>query len=68
MSSVLRSKRLERGLSQCALYKKTNVGPWRISLLERGLHPQKDEADKIAEALNTPVKELFPVLAQEQVG
>jgi transcriptional regulator with XRE-family HTH domain len=66
MTSTLRSKRLEKGLSQCDLYKKTNVGPWRISLLERGLFPQRDEAEKIAKVLDAPVNELFPTLSLEQ--
>jgi transcriptional regulator with XRE-family HTH domain len=62
MLSALRLKRLEKGLSQCDLFKKTDIGPWRISLLERGLLPQKDEAEKIAAALNASIKDIFPNL------
>jgi transcriptional regulator with XRE-family HTH domain len=64
MLSELKSKRLEKGLSQCDLFKKTDVGPWRISQFERGLIPHRDEAEKIARALGAPVTEIFPVLAQ----
>lgn len=56
----LKSKRLEAGLSQFDLYKKTDIGPWRISQFERGLVPRKEEAKKIAEALGINVNELFP--------
>lgn len=62
MLSVLRSKRIEKGLSQCDLYKKTDVGPWRISQFERGLIPSKPEAKKLADALGADVAELFPAL------
>ena len=64
MFSALRLKRREQGLSQCDLFKKSNVGPWRISQFERGLVPHKDEAEKIAKALNASVSEIFPALLQ----
>lgn len=68
MLSTLRSKRIERGLSQCDLFKKTDVGPWRISQFERGLIPHRDEAEKIARALDAPITELFPALVQGVQG
>jgi transcriptional regulator with XRE-family HTH domain len=64
MLSALKTKRLERGLSQFDLFRKTDVGPWRISQFERGLYPHKDEAEKIAQALDAPITDLFPALAQ----
>jgi len=64
MLSALKSKRQERGLSQCDLFKKTDVGPWRISQFERGLVPRADEAEKIARALGVNVGDIFPALAE----
>ncbi len=64
MLSTLKSKRIERGLSQCDLYKQTDVGPWRISQFERGLIPSMQEARRIAEVLGSDVKELFPALQE----
>lgn len=68
MNSALRNKRIEKGLSQCDLYKKTDVGPWRISQFERGLIPHKDEAQKIAAALGVDVQELFPGLQDHEAA
>jgi transcriptional regulator with XRE-family HTH domain len=67
MLSILKTKRLEKGLSQCDLYKKTDVGPWRISQFERGLIPHRHEAEKIARALDVPVGEIFPMLQGVQL-
>jgi transcriptional regulator with XRE-family HTH domain len=67
MFSKLRLKRQEKRLSQCDLFKKTNVGPWRISQFERGLVPHMDEAEKIAKALGANVNDIFPDLAQANI-
>ena len=67
MLSILKTKRLEKGLSKCDLYKKTDVGPWRISQFERGLIPHRHEAEKIARALDVPVCEIFPMFQGVQL-
>jgi hypothetical protein len=55
MVSPLKIERVRRGLSQFQLWMKTDVPPWRISLIERGLPPKPEEARKLAEALNLSV-------------
>ena len=57
--SKMKVKRLEMGITQEYLFLQAGVPQWRISLIERGIPPRKDEAERIAAALNTTVDELF---------
>lgn len=47
-------------VTQVDLWMKTGIPQWRISLIERGIPPEKDEAEKIAGALQIDSKDLFP--------
>jgi transcriptional regulator with XRE-family HTH domain len=60
--SRLRVERVKRGLTQFDFWKMANIPQWRISLIERGLHPTKEEAMKIAGVLRRKVNELFPAI------
>jgi transcriptional regulator with XRE-family HTH domain len=53
--------RLKRRLTQYALAKKVNRSPSWISRIERGRsETSEDQKIKIAKALGTEVKEIFP--------
>jgi DNA-binding XRE family transcriptional regulator len=57
----VKEMRLKKRLTQYALAKKVRTSPWRISRVERGLTEiSKDEKIKIAKALETEVKRIFP--------
>lgn len=61
MISPLRRKRFFGELSIYALGQKTGIDPARISLIERGYKiPREDEKEKIAQALDCQVEEIFP--------
>lgn len=51
--------RLKKGLTQLDVYLRTGIPQWRVSLIERGLQPNKDEAKKIASVLEGNAQELF---------
>ena len=68
MVSPIKLKRVQKEISQTDLFLKTGIPAWRISLIERGIIPQEAEAEKLAHALNAPVNELFPALAQAVRG
>jgi len=60
--------RIQREVTQIDLWMKTGIPQWRLSLIERGIIPQKKEADRIAGALGATVTELFPALDQRVQG
>ena len=57
----MKQKRFFARLSIYALSQITGIDPGKISLIERGLKiPRDDEKEKIAKALRTSIKEIFP--------
>ncbi len=58
--SAMRFIRFQKGLTQMAIWHLTGIPQWRLSLIERGLLPKEDEANKIAQALNCKPEDLFP--------
>jgi hypothetical protein len=64
MVSAMRLQRVQREVSQIDLFLKTGIPQWRISLIERGIAPKSDEAQRIAEVLGADVKALFPALQE----
>ncbi len=61
MISKMKLERIKKEMSQIDLWLKTEVPQWRISLIERGIPPKSEEAQRIAEALNCHVGDLFPL-------
>jgi transcriptional regulator with XRE-family HTH domain len=60
MVSLIKLERIKLGLSQIDLWTQTGIPQWRISLIERGLPPQPNEAAKIASALGVKPEQIFP--------
>ena len=58
--SPLRLERIKRGKTQIDLWQETGVPQWRISLIERGIPPKPDEAQKLARALEVLPETIFP--------
>ncbi len=59
----LRIARVKRKISQWELSYKTKISQGRISLFESGFRqPTKEQADKIADALQVDIKDIFPEL------
>lgn len=59
----LRIARIRKRICQYELSNKTGISQGRISLFERGhRQPTKDQAIKIADALQVDIKEIFPEL------
>jgi DNA-binding XRE family transcriptional regulator len=59
-ASRLKVERVKLGLTQFDFWKKAEIPQWKVSLIERGLKPTKEEALKIAGVLGQNVQELFP--------
>jgi hypothetical protein len=55
----LKIHRIKSGLTQMDLFLRSGVPQWRSSLLERGLPPKPDEAERIASALGVKYSKLF---------
>jgi len=64
MVSAMRLARFKKEVSQMHLWAKTGIPQWRISLIERGLMPTEDEAERIAKALGEMRETIFPVVGQ----
>ena len=65
-NNEVRSRRLERGLSQIALAIKCGLGKARISQIETfRKYPSEEQAKRISEALNSTIEELFPRWIEE---
>lgn len=64
MISPLKLERIKRGITQIDLWMKTEIPQWRISLIERGIAPKPEEAQKISEALNCRLEDVFPRRAE----
>lgn len=59
----LRIARTRKKMSQYELSHKTEISQARISLFENGFrYPTNEQAEKIAEALEVNLKEIFPDL------
>ncbi len=59
----LRIARVKRKISQWELSYKTKISQGRISLFERGFRqPTQEQAEKIADALQVYIKDIFPDL------
>ncbi len=62
----LRIARMRKRICQYELSNKTGISQGRISLFERGhRQPTKDQARKIAEALQVNTDEIFPDLLSQ---
>ncbi len=60
-----RIARIKRRISQWELSYRTKISQGRISLFERGYRqPTKEQAAKIADALQVNIEEIFPELLQ----
>ena len=59
-ASKMKIRRVVVGKSQLRLERDTGIGQWRISLIERGLPPQSNEAALIASALGVKPRDIFP--------
>ena len=66
--SKIKLARVTQGLTQADIWKKTDIPQWKVSLIERGLQPSKDEAERLATVLGCDVKKLFPTSNQEVVN
>lgn len=58
--SQVKIERVKAGLTQFDFWKRAEVPQWKISLIERGLRPSREEALKIAGVLGQAVNKLFP--------
>ena len=62
----LKIARIKMGKSQHLLCYETGIHQPVLSLFERGLkQPKREDAKKIAKALNTGVGEIFPELSRQ---
>ena len=68
MVSNLKLERIKRETTQMDLSMKTGIPQWRISLIERGIPPMKDEAERIAQALSCRIIDIFPQNETAQSG
>jgi DNA-binding XRE family transcriptional regulator len=59
-ASKMKIRRIMMGKSQTGLGEDAGLGQWRISLIERGLPPQPNEAALIASALGVRPEDIFP--------
>jgi len=59
MVSNMKLERTKKEITQLDLWEKTGIPQWRLSLIERGIHPKPEEAEKIASALNSDIQDLF---------
>ena len=59
MVSNMKLKRIKKEITQIDLWIKTGIPQWRVSLIERGILPKKEEAEKIAEVLGCQIEEIF---------
>lgn len=61
MKNIMRRLRFEQGKTLDDLWLLTKIRQSRLSLLEREyIEPSKEDMKKIAQALRTSVKEVFP--------
>ena len=60
MVSRLKLQRISKEVTQIDLWMKTGIPQWRISLIERGIHPKAEEAEELAKALDCKVADIFP--------
>jgi hypothetical protein len=66
MLSRMKLERVKQEVSQTDLFIQTGIPQWRLSLVERGIVPNMDEAEKISSALGVSVRELFPIVHERQ--
>ena len=62
MFTKMKGKRMELGITQTELFLQIAIPQWRLSLIERGMPPKAEEAEKIAQALGTTADNLFPAI------
>ena len=60
MVSQMKLERIKRGVTQVDLWMETGIPQWRISLIERGIEPKSEEAQRIAAALSRSLDDIFP--------
>ena len=60
MITRMKLKRIEREKTQIDLWGETGIPQWRISLIERGMPPKFEEAQRISRALGARAEEIFP--------
>jgi len=68
MVSQIKLERIKRELSQLELETKTGIPQWRISLIERGIRPRRDELEKLSIALKVNTDTLSPNLNEEEMA
>ena len=66
MVSIMKIERVKKDWSQQDLSALTGIGQWRLSLIERGLVPSGEEAEKISRVLENTVENLFPALVNSR--
>jgi transcriptional regulator with XRE-family HTH domain len=67
MLTQLKLHRLKSGLRQVDLAEKANLPQHRISLIERGVMPFKEEAEALASAIGMPIDSLFPGFLEDSL-
>jgi len=68
MVSVMRLERIKREITQIDLWMKTGIPQWRVSLIERGIPPRREEAVKIAQVLGCQAEDIFPQMERVSHG
>ena len=63
--SAMKFIRFQKGLTQVDLWQLTGIPQWRLSLIERGILPKAEEANKIASALGKDWREVFSCVADQ---
>ena len=64
MISQMKLERVKKEITQVDLWMKTGVPQWRLSLIERGIPPRPEEAQKISEALGCRPEDIFPAVTE----
>lgn len=59
MITRMKLKRILREMTQTDLWRETGIPQWRLSVIERGIPPRGEEAEKIATALGSTPEEIF---------
>ena len=66
---TLREARFFKGFNQWDISLKTGISQSKLSLIERGyVNPRDDEKERIADALNCAVADIFPRDERAQNG
>lgn len=65
--SRMKVARVTRGLTQEELAELTGLPLWRISAIEQGLPPDREQATLLSKALRLPIPKIFPVYERHEL-